>query len=124
MKKYYLYGLSGVALCTAFGVWVAHSYEYVEEQVWVDAKREVSQRPLLAAGLFLQQGDSELRSFSSQSAMRRIPDTVQTMIVCVLLRCSSSASTRPQPSGRSGSISAKSTEPAAMHSLASASVSN
>lgn len=74
-----------LVLALAFGglLYAAfNAFEWDESKRWVPAQPEVRSRPLLVAGLFLQQQGFEVSRIVDRKRYDELPDTVGTLFVC------------------------------------------
>lgn len=72
--------LSIALIALAWTAW--QKLEWVEERSWVAAEAEVNNRPLLAAGLFLQSLGFSVSRIVDQKRFDEIPDDVETLFIC------------------------------------------
>lgn len=72
--------LSIALIALAWTAW--QKLEWVEERSWVAAEAEVNNRPMLAAGLFLQSLGFTVSRIVDQKRFDDIPDDVETLFIC------------------------------------------
>lgn len=72
--------LSIALIALAWTAW--QKLEWVEERSWVAAEAEVNNRPMLAAGLFLQSLGFSVSRIVDQKRFDDIPDDVETLFIC------------------------------------------
>lgn len=72
--------LSIALIALAWTAW--QKLEWVDERSWVSAEAEVNNRPMLAAGLFLQSLGFSVSRIVDQKRLDNIPDDVETLFIC------------------------------------------